>query len=369
MPAVLSYPGVYIEEIPSGVRTIAGVATSITAFLGKALRGPADEPITITSFGGFERIFGGLHRDFTLSYAVRDFFVNRGSQAVIVRLYKKAESKASKALFEVPNLTLEAANEGAWGMKVRARVQKKEPADPNLVAVAQRLGVLPEDLFDLIVRDGGAGVIETFINLTTKESARRADRVLKAESTLVRVAGATTLPSATSPAKHSGALSDADVWTADTKSTPAKDTDPTDVAVDSDALDAAAYKGSVGGKTGLYQLEKVDLFNLLCILRHSMRKHTRPILRHQHVVFDTHADAQIFFRNLLVEAFRNAAGVGRDIEARLDRHDHACFCRARFAVEVITSRVVHVDAEIVTEVMHIKLHVFLFLDQFLWITF
>jgi phage tail sheath protein FI len=266
MPAVLSYPGVYIEEIPSGVRTIAGVATSITAFLGKALRGPADEPITITSFGGFERIFGGLHRDFTLSYAVRDFFVNRGSQAVIVRLYKKAESKASKALFEVPNLTLEAANEGAWGMKVRARVQKKEPADPNLVAVAQRLGVLPEDLFDLIVRDGGAGVIETFINLTTKESARRADRVLKAESTLVRVAGATTLPSATSPAKHSGALSDADVWTADTKSTPAKDTDPTDVAVDSDALDAAAYKGSVGGKTGLYQLEKVDLFNLLCIL-------------------------------------------------------------------------------------------------------
>ena len=40
MPATLTYPGVYIEEIPSGVRTITGVATSITAFIGRALRGP-----------------------------------------------------------------------------------------------------------------------------------------------------------------------------------------------------------------------------------------------------------------------------------------------------------------------------------------
>ena len=40
MPVSVSYPGVYIEEIPSGVRTITGVATSITAFVGKALRGP-----------------------------------------------------------------------------------------------------------------------------------------------------------------------------------------------------------------------------------------------------------------------------------------------------------------------------------------
>src|SRR5262245_3112885 len=172
MPAALTYPGVYIEEIPSGVRTITGVATSITAFLGKALRGPTDAPVTITSFSDFERIFGGLHRDFTLSYAVRDFFVNGGSQAIIVRLYQPVATKASKAVFEVPNLALEAASEGAWGMQIRARVDKKPATDPNLVAVAQRLGVAPADVFDLTVRDGGTGLIETFINLTTKESAR-----------------------------------------------------------------------------------------------------------------------------------------------------------------------------------------------------
>jgi len=80
MPVAATYPGVYIEEIPSGVRTITGVATSITALLGSALRGPTDQPTTITSFGDFERIFGGLHRDFPLSYAVRDFFINGGAE-------------------------------------------------------------------------------------------------------------------------------------------------------------------------------------------------------------------------------------------------------------------------------------------------
>src|SRR5262245_11610535 len=90
MPSALTYPGVYIEEIPSGVRTITGVATSIAAFVGRARRGPTDEPVLITNFGDFERIFGGLWYESTLGYAVRDFFRNGGAQAIIVRGYKPA---------------------------------------------------------------------------------------------------------------------------------------------------------------------------------------------------------------------------------------------------------------------------------------
>jgi phage tail sheath protein FI len=88
MPANLTYPGVYIEEIPSGVRTITGVATSITAFIGRARRGPVNEPKLISNFGEFERLFGALSTDHTMAYAVNDFFGNGGSQAIIVRLYK-----------------------------------------------------------------------------------------------------------------------------------------------------------------------------------------------------------------------------------------------------------------------------------------
>ena len=51
MPITPTYPGVYIEELPSGVRTITGVATSVTAFVGRARRGPTDKATTIHSFG------------------------------------------------------------------------------------------------------------------------------------------------------------------------------------------------------------------------------------------------------------------------------------------------------------------------------
>jgi phage tail sheath protein FI len=88
MPASLTYPGVYIEEIPSGVRTITGVATSITAFVGRAITGPPDDPTVINSFSDFERIFGGLGTDYPMSYAVQDFYLNGGAQAVILRLFK-----------------------------------------------------------------------------------------------------------------------------------------------------------------------------------------------------------------------------------------------------------------------------------------
>lgn len=60
MAATYPYPGVYVEEIPSGVRTIVGVSTSDTAFVDFFQRGPVNEAVRITSFGDFVRIFGGL---------------------------------------------------------------------------------------------------------------------------------------------------------------------------------------------------------------------------------------------------------------------------------------------------------------------
>src|SRR5688500_7655868 len=87
MPATLSYPGVYIEEIPSGVRTIIGVATSITAFVGRAVRGPVNDPIRIQSFSDYVRVFGGLSELSTMSYAVQQFFLNGGTDALIVRVH------------------------------------------------------------------------------------------------------------------------------------------------------------------------------------------------------------------------------------------------------------------------------------------
>src|SRR5688572_3888447 len=86
MPVRPTYPGVYIEEVPSGVRTIVGVATSVGAFIDYFARGPMNLAIQIFSFSDFEREFGGLDLDSEASYAIQQFFLNGGSEAFVVRV-------------------------------------------------------------------------------------------------------------------------------------------------------------------------------------------------------------------------------------------------------------------------------------------
>jgi uncharacterized protein len=116
MPITPTYPGVYIEEIPSGVRTITGVATSITAFIGRARRGATNNPVVINSFGDFERTFGGLQEGYLMSYAVRDFYLNGGSQALIVRLVNpNTDSERDEAIkpFDAAKAVADAATGAA----------------------------------------------------------------------------------------------------------------------------------------------------------------------------------------------------------------------------------------------------------------
>ncbi len=257
MPVNPTYPGVYVEEIPSGVRTIVGVATSITAFIGRALRGPTDDPVTINSFGDFERMFGGLQVDCPLSYAVRDFYLNGGHQAIIVRLYKPTQNTVAKAKLDAnKGLKLEAANPGTWGNKLRARVDSNVAAD-----IAKNYGLTVGDLFNLTLRDTGTGATETYLNVTVKESPRRVDRVLKDASSLMRFPDSEVLPNSV-PAAHPDPKPGEKIWEDDKLSTPVADADK---AVDSDALLPLDFTGSQDKKTGLYMLDKADLFNLLCV--------------------------------------------------------------------------------------------------------
>jgi uncharacterized protein len=208
MPVTVSYPGVYIEEIPSGVRTITGVATSIAAFIGRALRGPTNKAVVINGFGDFERIFGGLWRGNSLGYAVRDFFLNGGGQAIVVRLYREEAGQPSKATLAVGGLTLEAAYEGAWGKYLRASIDKDVSQE-----VADRMGVAKTDLFNLTIRDTGpGGGSESFRNVTVVASARQIDKVLEAESNLVQTKG--NLPATVSAGDDSLSKEEAGLKTA-----------------------------------------------------------------------------------------------------------------------------------------------------------
>ena len=79
-------PGVYIQEMSVGARGIAGVPTSVAAFVGAAPGGPADTAVRIHAFSDYERAFGGLADGFELGYSVRQFFLNGGSDAWVVRV-------------------------------------------------------------------------------------------------------------------------------------------------------------------------------------------------------------------------------------------------------------------------------------------
>jgi hypothetical protein len=349
MPVAVSYPGVYVEEIPSGVRTIAGVATSITAFIGRTVRGPVNEAVVINSFGDYERRFGGLSNDSTVSFAVRDYFLNGGTQAIIVRLFNptfaddaarlaalaaattqaqtaadavadaadteagnagataasvaaaaqgavgaasapgaaaasaaqavaaaaqtaaaaagadaasvnaataaavagavtaaaNAQAPVTRARLSIGGITLVAANEGSWGNLLRARI------DHNVS------GPGAADLFNLSIRDGVTGEIELIRNVSiVTNHVRRIDNVLRKESKLMRVEGG--LPG-TRPAASTAPAPGADPFGATAS------TGVSQPASDGNALVNTDYLGSEANKTGIYALERADLFNLLCI--------------------------------------------------------------------------------------------------------
>lgn len=90
MTLQLTYPGVYVQELPSGTHTIAGAATSVTAFVGYLRRGPPNIPVQCLNFGDFQRAFGGLDPQSTTSFQVSQFFLNGGTEAWISRLYASA---------------------------------------------------------------------------------------------------------------------------------------------------------------------------------------------------------------------------------------------------------------------------------------
>lgn len=272
-----TYPGVYIEEIPSSVRTITGAATSIAAFLGRALRGPVNEPVPIASFGEFERIFGGMWVKSSLGYAVRDFFLNGGGRTIVVRLFQGSPPDTARiALDEAKSpLEIEAVSPGAWGGQLRVRI---DALDPQIAEdIASRYELAPDQLFNLRIQDLGTGVEEFHQNLTAvSEHARSIDRVLASQSALVRYAGA--LPSS---AKAPNATPDPDSalpwWQSAAKATEeepapkpsflepksADDKHPSD----GEALKTTDFvgPGTEKDKRGLYALEKADIFNLLCI--------------------------------------------------------------------------------------------------------
>lgn len=127
MPVQVSYPGVYIQEVASGVRTISGVSTSIALFVGMTQRGPLNSAENLLSFTAYERMFGNDAATSEMTDQVRQFFLNGGRQAYVIRIADEGTAIAAAATLrnEADSddvLTITAAEPGRIGDSVRIEV-------------------------------------------------------------------------------------------------------------------------------------------------------------------------------------------------------------------------------------------------------
>lgn len=258
MAVLPTYAGVYVEELSSGVQLVAAVPTSITAFVGRALRGPTDRydlpdavPAVINSFADYERIFGGLWTKSAMSYGVRDFYRNGGAQALVVRLFQPAGESVARiqAATTGADLSLVSATPGAWGNRLRVTFDHTTRLNEIGETLASLFNLKIELLPDTGVAslqqlpDLGIRVVETYANVTCVPGLPDSlDTVLRNSSKLMRVQGAL-----------SGAQPDEGEAVVSTQAT------------DGAPLVTGNFTGSAALRTGIHALLKADLFNLLCI--------------------------------------------------------------------------------------------------------
>ena len=155
MPELL-HPGVYVVEVPSGVRPIEGVSTSTAAFIGMTDKGPlpgtklpsgrAAGPVMVTSFTDYLRQFGGYRADSLLTYAVKAFFDNGGRRLYIVRAQHQelpveqggdpSKEPARSNAPATPSATFSAASSGLWAGLLTVAVTDATNSNPDAFDVS-----------------------------------------------------------------------------------------------------------------------------------------------------------------------------------------------------------------------------------------
>src|SRR6202042_1165112 len=215
MPASFTYPGVYVEELPSGVHPIAGVATSNTAFVDYFSQGLINQPVNVTSFADFTRKFGGLNSLSEASYGVQQFFLNGGTSAWIVRITDAGQPDATppvagnaaaaakislndSASTDVLDVT--AISPGVWADEIQVAVDQQQPAGATT------------ETFNLVVRQatGSAGSFqvlasEVYRNLSLDPtSASFAPNAINGVSALITVSVPSSVSATDLPAVASG---------------------------------------------------------------------------------------------------------------------------------------------------------------------
>lgn len=224
---------------------IVRAPTAVTAFVGRTLKGPVNQPVSLHSFDDYQRVFGGLWQPSTLSYAIEQFFESGGRSCIVVRVCNGGRA---------PTLRLPAGSAALQltGLAPGTREFLRASVDYDGIATEDT------DRFNLVVqriRAPGSEFIEDqeiFRRVSIEPDADRTVATVLAESRLVRLTG--PLP-AQRPDRSGGAPPAATVGYVACNG----DGD------DGDALTHYDVIGDARAGSGLFALRGAASFNFLCV--------------------------------------------------------------------------------------------------------
>jgi len=172
--AIPTYPGVYVEEVSSGVRPITAASTSTAAFLGEAEKGSLTEAVKIYNFTQFQNLYGGFLANSYLAHAVYQFFNNGGAQCYVVRVAGANVRTASIGLSDraaTPqlSLTIDAVSPGFWGNSVEVVVSDgtRDPGNEFNLTVYYEGETTPRESYDNLSMVAG---VPNFVETATSNS-------------------------------------------------------------------------------------------------------------------------------------------------------------------------------------------------------
>lgn len=202
MPNYLS-PGVYVEEVSSGAKPIAGVGTSVGAFIGLTEKGSNGKPALVTNWSQFTNEFGGFIPNAYLPYAVYNFFAEGGTSCYIVRIKPDDAVISNYTVKEdsenpVDLLKITARSHGYWGdrisfvisdatnavkddqSKFKLTIKYKESFDDDYAGEKPE-GELVEIFDNLLLRDIEEKVndVSAFVNVEVLVDKQNVDDMLK----------------------------------------------------------------------------------------------------------------------------------------------------------------------------------------------
>jgi phage tail sheath protein FI len=198
MPVTPTYPGIYIQEAPSGPPPIVAAQTNVAVFIGYTHPLKTDptlfgQPTLINGFTDYQRLFGGFIRSVAfanaldtnhksgafgdMAQAVNQFFLNGGTQAYIVALTNSDLSPANAPTVSFGGITFTAREVTDELLHATVNIRPVPPAPSTLADIIITYGPLASSVLSppssppLSIPAGAGTVVESYRRVSLDPSS------------------------------------------------------------------------------------------------------------------------------------------------------------------------------------------------------